>query len=208
MGRDEDALQKIMEIGFPITADPLRIFMDSRIKIHVMERLNMIDDIIDELNTILNDPNIGPALLREAPVFHAEAMETLIIAQIAQGDFESARNNISDLRNLLLRWPTHISEILQVHSTLSENLSLAEYYINHLVETHVVHFVKGEVEPPVRNPDEPDEIVIGMPDNGFAIVSKTDGNLFTLYDLRKILAASIPDPFPVLQNNDEQTSIE
>jgi len=142
LGRDEEALQKIREIELPVAADIDFAHMDSSITIILLERLNMFDEVIDEANAILT--NTGPALLREGRILeHAQMMIGLITAQIATGDLEYAQNNIDQLRNYLRRWPIHISEVQQHHANAGEILALAEHYINHLTETHVIRFEKG-----------------------------------------------------------------
>jgi hypothetical protein len=114
LGKDEEALQKMMEFELPIDDDPNLAYMDCRGKILIMERLGMVDEIIDELNTILNNPDVGNALLETGSIyFHAQAMIGLICAQIKKGDFESARHNINQCWSNLRRWPTHIDEVQQ-----------------------------------------------------------------------------------------------
>jgi hypothetical protein len=159
----------------------------------------MFNEVVDELNILLNNQDVGPALQIDFPSNYAEAMACLVSAQLMQGDLESAQNSIYRLRNVLQRWPIHISEVRQLHAKYSESLSLVEYYISNLQETHTVCAVKGELKPPIRDPDDPDKIILDQPSVGYEIVSKTDGSPFTLEDFRKAIAVPIVDPFPVYQ---------
>jgi len=195
MGRDAEALHKVMEIELPIDPDPISAFADWRVKILVLERLNRVDEIIDDINAFLNVPNA------DSHGYYPEVLLGLIYTQIVKGDFESAQNSISQYRNSLQGLLTHVSGIQQYDPMYTEDLSLAEYYINNLTETHTARFVKGELMPPARNPDNPNTLFLLLPGNRFEIVSKTDGSLFTLDDFREIFAEQLlHNPFPTIQD--------
>jgi len=207
LGKDEEALQKLRDIELPAVADLEFAYMDSSIKILILKRLNMHEEVIEETNAILT--NIGPALLGEGHILeHAHEMMGLIIAQIATGDLESAQNNIDQLRNYLRRWPMHISEVQHFHANCSEMLALAEHYINHLTETHTIRFAKGTLEPPTRCPDNPDNISFEIPPIAFGFFCNADGRPFTYDDLCEILAKSLPDPFPLLERDSTNENVE
>ena len=82
LGREKEALQKIMEIELLIEDAPDLELIDFVDKIIVMQRLNRVDEIIDEINRILNDSRIRPVL----PVDYALMMGILIATQIMKGD--------------------------------------------------------------------------------------------------------------------------
>ena len=202
LGRDEEALQKFMEIELPTHDDPDWVLLDNQVKILIMKRLNMLDGIIDETNTILNKPNIVPMLQVDSSQQYAMAMIGLIHAQLAKGDFESAQNNIYTFKDYLQRYPTHFNMVSQWHSTSSAYLSVAEYYVNNLTETHTACFVKCELVPITRDPNNPDRLNFDLPNIAYDFVSKTDGSLFTSDDLRAKLAESLLDPFQLSSEDD------
>jgi hypothetical protein len=125
-------------------------------------------------------------------------MLCLISAQVVEGDLESAQNNIRQLRNYMRKWPTHLSrELQQYYWRYNKLLSMMEHYMNTLTETHTACIVKGELIPPTRVA-ETDEcsLVLSGPECRF--VSKIDGSVLTLDDLRKALGEQFHDPFPLL----------
>jgi hypothetical protein len=93
LGKDEEALQKIRGIELSIDTDPVLAYLDVHLKICVLERLNMVDKIIDEINTILDNPNVGFVLWTNFPLYYAKATSALLFAQIVKEDFESAKDN-------------------------------------------------------------------------------------------------------------------
>jgi hypothetical protein len=195
LGREKEALQIILEIELPITTDPELLYDDSMEKILVLGRLNMIDEIIDEINTCFNDPNIGQ---QTDTLPHAVMLYLLINAKLIKGDIESAQKSIDQMRNNLRRWPTHMIKVLQEHAKNSEMLSYVEYYINNLTETHMVRIVKREWKPPIQSPYDPKKIILDSPGIAFECVSKTDGSYFTVEDFRKIQAKKLQDQDPFL----------
>ncbi|MDR0327329.1 MAG: hypothetical protein LBI05_03425 [Planctomycetaceae bacterium] len=69
-----------------------------------------------------------------------------------------------------------------------------EYYINNLTETHTLDVAKGALQPPIRDPDDPNQCIMDIPGNGFGFVSKVDGSFFTFDD---IPVEPEHDPFPL-----------
>ena len=203
LGRDEEALQKILEIDLPVDANPLAALMEVYTKTTVLARLNLVDEVIDEYHTFLNGQDTGPALKADFHALYAEVLCELICAQVVKGDFESVQSNIDELRYFVRDWWKHreFYEFRLLHSKYNEFITYVGYYINNLSETHIACFIHEELKPPMRSPEEPDKVEFGLPRTGLDFVSKTDGSSFTLDDLRKALAESMPDPFPVLQNN-------
>jgi len=198
LGRDEEALQKYIEMELPTYDDPGLVFMDSQVKIFLLKILNMFDEIIDESNKILDNPDIEPLLGIDYPPFYAITKFPLIHAQLAKGDFESAQNNIDQLRNYLQGYPAHIYVDQQWYSACNIYLSLAEYYISNLIETHTACFGKGEQVPPSRDPSDPKKLFFDLPKIGHDFISKTDGSLFTLEDFPEALAEPPRNLAPVL----------
>jgi hypothetical protein len=249
LGRDEEALQKIKEIELPVDTDPELAYFDIHGKLRILERLNMVDEVIDEAKTLLNNPNIGHRLQTDSPVCYAEIMSTLLLAQLVKGDFDSAQNTIDQFRNYLRGRPTYVSvrafseslwippkspprsvghstfgeellqvpslggagvvhsidfnpdqflilssEVLQYHTRYSNFLSVAEYYINNLTETHIACYVKCEPEPPIPDPDNSGKCILPIQGNGCGFVSKVDGSFFAFDD---IPVEPEHDPFPL-----------
>jgi len=194
LGKDEEALQKILEIDLPVDPDPMSAFADWRTKTLIMERLNMFDEVIDEYK----------ALVGQSPTsheFYPDVLLGLTILHIFQGDFESAQDTIDRYKDYLQSLPMPVRRILQYDPMYTEYLSSMEYYINNLTETYVVRLVKGYLEPPTRDPDNPNLLILTIPGNGYEFVSKTDGTILTLDDIRKILAERLLyDPFPILDS--------
>jgi len=203
LGKDEEAFQKILEIDLPVDANPLAALMEMHTKTTVLARLNLVDQVINEYNTFLYSQDIGPALKVDFPALYAEAVCELIMAQVVKGDFESAQSNIDNLRYFVRDWWKHreFYEFRLLYSKYNEFITYVQYYIYNLTETHVACFVHEELEPPTHHPDKPDEIGHGLPRVGLDFVSKTDGNSFTLDDLRRTFAESMTGPFPVLHND-------
>jgi len=111
LGRDKDALQKMMEYQLPHDIRDLigakaasqlefKIYLD---KITVMSRLNMMDDFIRETIAIFDNHSILNAFAEGVgvPRIYEELLILLASAQIIQGDMESAQETINRVRNLL-----------------------------------------------------------------------------------------------------------
>ena len=202
LGRDAEALQKIREIELPVEVNPVGAVHEMIFKTTVLERLNMVDEAIDEYNLFLSNQEIVSVLKADFPLLYAEMMCSLIVAQIVEGDFKSVQNNIDKLKNYMQELPTYISEFRQIKSKYNEFIAYIEHYINNLTETHVACFIHEISEPPTRVPEYPDKIDFGLPRVGLDFVSKSDGSSFTLDDLREMLAKSLPNMFPVLPDSD------
>ena len=217
LGRDEEALQNLMEFKLPNDNDPelaylvVALYFD---KVAVMSRLNMADGIISETKAIHNNHDLMSSLHEKAPYLYLDTLDALFFAQLAKDDLESAQYTVKQKREYLKKFsykPSYKTvEGQQFFFKYNEALLFHEYYLNNLTTTHTFCFVKNKPDPPVYAPDAPDKIKYGLLTK-CEFASKTDGSLFTIEDFRKVTAASLIDPFPIIdtlpkqQNNETQT---
>jgi hypothetical protein len=155
--KDEEAWQKIKEYKYPRDAflrnaeiTPgfvLQLAMEeyllSELKVLVMSRLNMADEMAEEINALLDYEDVSHVLFTEIPLLYAGLMNSLICAQMVKGDLASAQKNIIQCRDYMNKHFDPIKGIsgpvsfgLQHYFHCLESLNEYEYYINNLTETH------------------------------------------------------------------------
>jgi hypothetical protein len=219
LGRDDDALQKIMEnklqndIREAIDYDFLFQLKcrNHFLQVTIMARLNMVDDIINEINTILGKHNTETLIQENNPLIYSSLLSLLSGAQIIKGDFEQALHIIKQGKCFINQ--NRVGTLAQQLPLLFdyELFGVQEYYVNNLTQTHIFHFSKSKPAPPTSPLDGQDGIDFQIPCIEYEIVSKTDDSIFTIEDFRKATTVPIVDPFSIadpffeLENNEDTT---
>jgi len=210
LDQDEDAYKIIKEMPIEPPGN-VPAYLISMNNILVLLRLNKVDEIVGEANKILSIPDI-PFMIEHA------ATDTLIVAYLINNDNDSAKETINLWKKLLLS--AQFDEDVKFNHI--RTLFLYEYYIEHQLQNeYYLSFRVIKPAPPSVHPLNNEEIVYGYGYYGADIISRKDGSVLDTSPFFDSLKENIdsfmkssqkvvplPDPFPVLQNNDEQNSIE
>ena len=199
LGRDDDALQKIMEYELSSDIDPtskaIYEYDNHYAKVIVMSRLNMTNEVINETNAYLGDINAFSALLEKDPYLCVSTLFNLLAAQLINEDIKSAQDSIYRIRKLLESYSTPTEQAQQLCMRFYEVIRYVEYYINTLTETHSVRFTQGKLKPVTRDTVNPDNVDYELPRFEWSIFSKIDSCEFTFDNFRKVTAKPLHDPF-------------